>query len=250
MIKISYFVLVVMTGVLCVPVAAQVAEPSLQNELVLLGSDNPALTDISQLYVVIAPDESEPNRNALLWGKIDEQVQNRLSKSGIGVIAGSAFPKPCLEVCINMLKLDDLQQYVFCIQTSLARTVTLPPRPKLPLQDSLWAGMQKLRANVWRSEQKMQSASLEDMADKITAVVMEQTEAFIHSYTVANQQSVKPAVESVAAEYKYVASKNSKVFHKSDCSSAERIAPANLTGYAGRADAIKAGKRPCKRCKP
>jgi hypothetical protein len=52
------------------------------------------------------------------------------------------------------------------------------------------------------------------------------------------------------AEYKYVASKNSEVFHTPNCRSAKRISPENMVIYKTREEAIKAGKRPCKVCTP
>ncbi len=49
---------------------------------------------------------------------------------------------------------------------------------------------------------------------------------------------------------KYVASKNSKVFHLKDCSAAKRISEKNLKEYDSRMQALADGKRPCKICKP
>jgi len=51
-------------------------------------------------------------------------------------------------------------------------------------------------------------------------------------------------------EWNYVASKNSKVFHRPDCESAKKIAPGNLIGFKSREEAINSGRRPCKVCKP
>ena len=51
-------------------------------------------------------------------------------------------------------------------------------------------------------------------------------------------------------ECKYVASKNSKVFHRPDCKWAKRISPKNLIGFKPREEAIRSGRRPCKRCRP
>lgn len=66
----------------------------------------------------------------------------------------------------------------------------------------------------------------------------------------ATEKQTKPSAKSAVAGYGYVASKNSKVFHKPDCRWAKRIKPENLVGYSSRDEAIKAGKRPCKQCKP
>ena len=57
-------------------------------------------------------------------------------------------------------------------------------------------------------------------------------------------------VNPVSASQGYVASKNSEVFHRADCKSAAKISPKNLIHYATRDEAIRAGKRPCKECRP
>jgi hypothetical protein len=158
-----------------------------------------------------------------------------------------------------MLKLQDSQQYVFHIQTSLAAKVYLPRgRP--------WS----LKADVWKAQPTMRATSIRNMPGKVTGVVLEQVEAFINAYKVANPQGVqptdaydansvlltapgthiKPVTKFPPAKYKYLASKNSKVFHRPLCSSAARISPKNLVGFSTRAEAIRAGKRPCKLCKP
>jgi len=66
----------------------------------------------------------------------------------------------------------------------------------------------------------------------------------------STEKQTRPAAKSAVAEYGYVASKNSNIFHKPECSWAKRIKPENLVGYNSKDEAIKAGKRPCKRCKP
>ena len=55
---------------------------------------------------------------------------------------------------------------------------------------------------------------------------------------------------SVQPRIAYVASVNREPFHRPGCSSAARISSANLRTFQTREDAIKAGHRPCKVCKP
>jgi phosphatidylserine/phosphatidylglycerophosphate/cardiolipin synthase-like enzyme len=55
---------------------------------------------------------------------------------------------------------------------------------------------------------------------------------------------------SLAVADGYVASKNSQVFHKSDCKSAAKISEKNVVKYATRDEAIQAGKKPCAECQP
>jgi len=60
--------------------------------------------------------------------------------------------------------------------------------------------------------------------------------------------SVVTAVQK--KEWKYVASKKSKVFHIPDCKWAQKIKPENLVGFKSREEAVESGRRPCKSCRP
>lgn len=50
--------------------------------------------------------------------------------------------------------------------------------------------------------------------------------------------------------WKYVASKKSKIFHHPYCQWALKIHPSNLIGFNTRKAATKSGRRPCKICNP
>jgi micrococcal nuclease len=62
----------------------------------------------------------------------------------------------------------------------------------------------------------------------------------------AEQAPDRPAQTSAA----YVASAIREPFHRPDCKWAQRISPANLQTFKTREEAIKAGHRPCKVCRP
>lgn len=116
----------------------------------------------------------------------------------------------------------------------------------------------------------MQTVATEDMPAAVTGIVNQHLEEFIHAYLAANQtvsksadattgetawpatqkERVQAAPKPETSEYKYVASKNSKVFHKAECEWAKKIKPENLTGHSSRDEAVRAGKRPCKLCQP
>jgi len=51
------------------------------------------------------------------------------------------------------------------------------------------------------------------------------------------------------AEY-YIGNKNSKIFHNPDCSSVKMMNEENKVIFDSREEALKAGFKPCKRCKP
>jgi hypothetical protein len=59
-----------------------------------------------------------------------------------------------------------------------------------------------------------------------------------------------PTSQAQAAEYAYVASVNSEVFHQPNCKWAKKISPQNLVGFKTREEAIKSGRKPCRVCKP
>lgn len=63
-------------------------------------------------------------------------------------------------------------------------------------------------------------------------------------------QQPPAAVDNPAAENGFVASKSGKVFHKSTCPHAKRIADNTKVVYQTRDEAIAAGRRPCQTCNP
>jgi hypothetical protein len=72
----------------------------------------------------------------------------------------------------------------------------------------------------------------------------------VNGTTAVPAKASGPFSNQVTIDYKYVASKNSQVFHKPDCRWAKEISTQNLVGYDTREQAIEAGKKPCRWCKP
>jgi hypothetical protein len=234
-----------------------VAQPEPSSDLPLIAKPNPALAGVKELSVVVTAPDSEPN----ILADLRAGVTGRLYDAGFTVSsspAGHIAAAPELRVNIGMLKLESCGQYVVFVQTSLARGVSLPG------SDQLHIG-----ADVWKVDSEMQAVAMEKMPDEVSDIVQQQMQMFISACSVAgvndrqtdvNQtrpQSHKPTVEKganptkqQAVESKFVASKNSKVFHKPDCQFALKILPKNLVSYATRDEAIAAGKRPCKTCNP
>ncbi len=69
--------------------------------------------------------------------------------------------------------------------------------------------------------------------------------------SVAVEKGAIPVVQkSIAVQIRYVASKNSEVFHYSSCESVRAIKPANLIDFSSREQAVASGRRPCSICKP
>ena len=59
-----------------------------------------------------------------------------------------------------------------------------------------------------------------------------------------------PIIQAKVAEYAYVASVNSEVFHKPDSRWARQIKEKNLIGLQSREEVVQAARRPCKTCQP
>lgn len=261
-----YLILSVVTGILCVSALGYDGLAADKSES--LGRANPALTGIEELYVIIVPLYAGFNVEGLVWEELQAKIEQRIAEAGIRVVSGiygagvfRNYSIPELRANIDMLRLADWQQYVCRIQTSLATDVRLDIDP-----------LSFLRSDVWTIGATVQPASVQAIPAVVTDMVMSQVEAFITAYLAANPQGIQPTEagtrdtasparrreraepatrpKPVVAEYEYVASKNSRVFHKPECSSAKRIKPENLIGYNSRDEAIKAGRRPCKRCNP
>lgn len=59
-----------------------------------------------------------------------------------------------------------------------------------------------------------------------------------------------PAAKAAASASAIVANKDSKTFHRADCTFVAKMKPANRVSFANAAEAAKAGYKPCKVCKP
>jgi len=254
--KKYYLVLGVVTGILCIAALGDIQ---------VIQSDkpriNPALAGIEQLYVFTVQPDGEPNKDGLVWEELDGKVELKLKEAGIKIAQIAYLGArvvmdhniPQLRVYIDMLKPSDSQQYVFHIRTSLVSSVSLVKQPG-----------RYIKADIWKAESAMQATSVQNMPAKVTSAVLEQVEVFIQAYRAANaagsrspypnvaapKESPQQPVKKAVAEYKYVASKNSQVFHTPNCRSAKRISPENMVGYSSREEAVNAGKNPCKICKP
>ncbi len=79
--------------------------------------------------------------------------------------------------------------------------------------------------------------------------VSEDTETEIEEIVQIRLWNTPPATIQIK-QWKYVASKTSKFFHRSNCGHAKRISSKNLIGFKSGEEAIKSGRRHCKSCKP
>jgi len=260
--KKYYPILVVITGILCVPVPGRIESPPLGNRSFLIGHPHPGLGGVDNLHVDILRLGTEPNKDGLIWEELQTKINNKFSEAGIKLtpgVAGNFLEIPELRIYIDMLKLEDSQQYVFRVQTSLARSVCLT-KERSPV----------FKADIWMVNPTMQPVSVRNMPSKVTNIVLEQVEVFILACKAANppgkqpsdtrtrqndspsvsEKTLRPDLESADNKYEYVASKSSNIFHKPECRWAKNISAQNFVSYKNRDAAVKDGKRACKSCEP
>ena len=60
----------------------------------------------------------------------------------------------------------------------------------------------------------------------------------------------RAVVSEDTSEHKYIASRESDVFHRRSCRWAEKIAERNRVYFRSYKEAVKSGRRACKLCKP
>lgn len=271
--KKHYLILATVFTILAAPALAKVELPLPEAPArILIGRPFPALTAIEQLYIELRSDTRISHVGITTLQDIHEKVEHKLVEANIKIISRpfldsrpilfltdvEPFRVAKLRIDISTLRLKNFKQYIFRIQTSLARHVYLT-------KDSSWS----IKADVWKAEPVMQAVSAENMPAAVTKVVLQQVDAFTAAWLEANPPGSKstdandiatlvtvpgkktgPVVKPPGAKHKFVASKNSKVFHKADCRWVKRIKPKNIVTYSTRDKATEAGKRPCKFCKP
>jgi len=256
------------------PPASAQSQPSFH------GPGDLALSGIDRLYVVV--DIRQTTTPQLDPCDIEQSITNHLVEADIKVLKSDLGPlqsrmmevikrridpnsirnltlrrgeAPELTVEITLIRPGQSDQTVFCLQTSLARVVVLQGRDNITL-----------KAPVWKTQPALGLTSGETLHSVVAAAVAEQVQAFLKgrkdadesaehfpssaAHTSPAKTAADPTPTITTAEYHYVASKNSTVFHLPGCSSVKRISPDNLVGYKTRDEAINAGKRPCKLCKP
>jgi hypothetical protein len=253
-----YLLPVIIAAMLCAPVLGEVLlirsgerQSAVRPYGVLTGID----TIDAVAMTVVCPD---PNKDAEFWKDLYDKVIARFPARIRMQPSFRSSRDVVYKIRIEILRTESSQNYVVGVQSSLMRSVYLDR--SLDRREIV---------DVWVPTPKMQVVSMRDMPDAVSKLVVNQVEEFISDYQKANprvrlsdandttgipapamQESLQQPIRKAMAQYKYVASKNSEVFHTPICRSAKRISPENLVGYNSREEAIAAGKKPCKLCKP
>ena len=242
------------------------ADPPEEIQSLLIAQPHPELSGLNALQITIVQSGANTPDQDAFWSELARKVNASLENAGIDVAGrGPAAQSinPEMRIYIDTLKLADAEQSIFLVRTSLAEAVYLTLGK---------AGFKYFRpgplvkADVWTRASGMRIAASQDAHSKITEAVLGQTKAFVANWTAANppdkeapnaaevaviqEMPTEQPAESTSGEYQYVASKNSQVFHLADCRSVGRISAKNITRYRSRTEAVNAGKRPCKLCKP
>jgi hypothetical protein len=227
------------------------------NDPEILLSAGRGLADTDRFGVVLALCLGARDHPPIGVPALKVRLAEKLNAAGIRPIQGETGPAPRLVVRIENTLVPDCDKCVCRVQVSLMRPVILPNQPEVQIQAEVWQG-QPVTAVVARPE----------AAEAVSTAVLAQVGAFTAAHRAARSSpasvpsvrqdfSAPPAAGSAPAGppqttsgHSFVSSKSSEVFHRADCRWAQGIAADNRVGYKSREEAVQAGKRPCKTCKP
>ncbi len=242
---------------------------------------NTSLADVDKVYVRVVADRV----TTVDLKQLEAEIGRRLTENGLKVVPADvsaigdeqkqkiremmaeqggavknmrvySIDVPELIVRVSVLQGNKSGPCVYHIQTSFAREVYLR------------GSRTRMKAEIWRIDVPIGVADANECETAIRTGTIWQVDAFIAKWKRANankmridtEEASNDAVTSVAereneetgqaVQYEYVASKNSKVFHKRGCRAAARISNENLIGFGSREEAINSGRRPCKICNP
>lgn len=259
--KMKNYILIptILATAVCAYASGQSKPTASADKFVLLGRPNPALCCIDRVYIVIeGPDRSRLDKDRR-WQALRSEVLSEIQGVGIKTLppvspdTAARLEIPEFHIQIQTTESNDSQQSVFFVRSFLARQVYFNEDHSIAI-----------KAEVWGTEPVLQFVLTDRCLAETSKIALRDAKAFAHSVITARRKKVsantfasepndREAAKSQRTQIPtgaFVASKNSRVFHKPDCPFAELILPENLVTYKTRDDAIKAGKRPCKRCKP
>lgn len=252
-IKKSVFILVV-AGILCF-----LALSCSSAIAALVVQSGPHYANIDVISLTIDYPKKAPVLKEHYWDSLKAQFEQKLKKANLNVSSAekvSSKTDVSLIVRIELLKVPDSNLFAVRIETVMCRQMLLA------------TGSDKIFIVPLPLEQQgIRFVSEDDLPDFIEKTASRHIDQFLRDYQATKSWQEKKAAQAKAtdakpkpsttapkqtqqAKYAYVASKNSKVFHKPDCRWAKKISPANFVGYQSRDEAINDGKRPCKLCKP
>lgn len=181
---------------------------------------------------------------------LKKTIAVKLDRSGLSIAPAdhlSDFDNPGIRVNIDILNFGSAGRYVFRVRTSVSVCILIEKDPAKYFTDEVWS--------------RSSTFSISDgfsIGEAVHNVSLKQLNAFVLDFNYANgnpasteqnttvQAQKNRVIVPAVPNQKFIASKNSRVFHKPDCSSVKSISDKNLVYYKNREEAIQSGKRPCK----
>lgn len=182
---------------------------------------------------------------------IRKSITTQLEDAGIKVVRPqiwSTLPGRCrLRASIKVYKPPHLDVLIYDLKVEFVQAVALARLPEMKVDATTWD-------RTWFAH-----GTEKRLAEYVPHNLKVMTAMFIRDHRMANSREDEtfdskeveenPQALAVSGEG-FIASKTSDVFHKSDCRWAQNISADNIVKYESKDKAIKAGKRPCKWCKP
>jgi len=190
---------------------------------------------VETLELELIYPENISDINETFWQDITKKIEEKITAASIKL---PPKPKPGvkhkqssydrLTVYIDILKIEDQEKLVFHSAAFFSK--------KMAVQ----------RITLWKNQAPLKITETKTARTEIEETILSQVDSFLKVCIAGPVVITTKDTTDTTAKAKFVSSKNSKVFHKIDCSSAKRIKSANKICR----QAIEDGKRPCKRCKP
>ncbi len=238
------------------------------------GLPNPALVGIEAIRVVVIYQNALVGRAEWIYRDLGAMAEQRLAASDprIAFLIERGFAAryqniPTITINVDKIILNPARPPALYVRTSFSADVTLERNLAT-----------FLRIELWTAAETIQAQSLQAEFTSVTSLVNKHIEQFASDFKQANsyvtpmtdvndfnniqppakqqtpaeipKEIPKTPVEKERVEQFYIASKNSSVFHRPDCTWVDRILPKNRIEYKTREQAIQAGKKPCKKCQP
>jgi len=235
--------------------AASSAEPAAK-----LSFNRESLNGIKDMAVLIHVSD-QVQKAGLKEDNVQKNVTIQLEQAGFKIVHSYPWPSgnPNLHIIIKSCKIYNKEIFAHNIEVRFRQVVTLERNPRI-----------KVNATTWQIGSLSYAGSEKQLVEKIQENLRLLVDDFITEHSKANPRdadsvdaneinSVQPTImeegtklagKKAIIQLQYVASKNSQVFHKPDCRWAQNISPQNLECYQNKEEAIRAGKRPCRSCKP
>ncbi|MGE5296175.1 MAG: hypothetical protein ACM3VT_15235, partial [Solirubrobacterales bacterium] len=164
------------TAVLVAALTGGMSDSSLRLEEAPLIAGDPVLADVNQVTVVVAAGETPGIERLIDAAKLKAQIWQKLRDAGLSPIEQNSESTPKLLVQIEGADVPDSDKYVYRVQTSLCRLVTVPGQ-----------GNRQIQVDVWRVRPVMAAVAEAQAGDAIVSVVLVQAGVFAEAQKAARR---------------------------------------------------------------